>query len=120
MLTAWPAPPIAGCAVTDGGTIALLIVLAAVALVAAYWLLRLASLLLTAFAYVVVATPWWIVVPGFIIFPPAFVAFLLGLVCLVWEMHRADTHEAAARREAVASGVVSGASADCRALGYDE
>lgn len=48
----------------------------------AIWLFRISATALAWFTGIVLLAPWWIVVPGFIIFPPAFVAFLVGLALL--------------------------------------
>jgi len=90
--------------------IVVLVAVAVVALVLLYWAIRLASLLLASFTILVFATPWWIVVPGFIIFPPVFVAFLIGIPCVAWEVRRAN------KRDAVAQQILSessGQSLDC-------
>ncbi len=59
------------------------VIAAALAVALGIWLFRIAATATAWFTGVALLTPWWIIVPGFIIFPPAFFAFLAGLA-LLW------------------------------------
>lgn len=61
-----------------------LLVALAIVLILALYLFRIAATALVWFSAIILETPWWIVVPGFIILPPAFVAFLGGMALMVF------------------------------------
>lgn len=61
-----------------------LLVAFAIMLILALYLFRIAATALVWFSAIILETPWWIIVPGFVILPPAFVAFLGGVALMVF------------------------------------